>query len=170
MTQAVSGHVLTEGERAFVDRVAEYYFKNDGMSHDRGRVIGWLMICEPPQQRASELVETLQTPRETVDRIVEQLTPLLNEEGVFGREGALTDEDYTVWLRENRWAQTVEGIFASMPALHAILQQGVAALEGASEERRRRVENMERFVGYLSDEVPKMMARHAQRAQARSAD
>lgn len=155
--------VLTEGERSFVGKVADYYFANDGMERDRGRVIGWLMICDPWRQTASQLSATLEVPRETVDRIVQQITPLNDDKSVFAREGELTDPDYTVWMQENRWAPKIEKIFADLPALHKIITSGLEVIDGASDDRRRRLANMERFLGYVSAEVPRILARAAEK-------
>ncbi len=41
----------TDAEREFIDGVAAYYQMNDGMPLARGRLIGWLVICDPPTQR-----------------------------------------------------------------------------------------------------------------------
>ncbi len=42
---------LTESEKTFVEKVAQYYYENDGMPHERGRVVGYMMICDPGPRR-----------------------------------------------------------------------------------------------------------------------
>ena len=59
MTTEAIPTALTEGERSFVEKVAEYYYVNDGMPHDRGRVVGWLMICDPAEQTAEQIAKAL---------------------------------------------------------------------------------------------------------------
>ncbi|MGW6459245.1 hypothetical protein ACWF94_25530 [Streptomyces sp. NPDC055078] len=161
MGTTVEYPLLSDGERKFVDKVADYYAANDGMEHARGQVIGWLMICDPAGQTARQLSGTLGVPRETVDRIVQQITPLNDDKSVFAREGELTDTDYTVWMRENRWAPKIEKIFADLPALRRIIQSGLDEIGDAPAGRRRRLANMERFLGYMSTEIPGVLARAA---------
>ncbi|GGZ21303.1 hypothetical protein [Streptomyces poonensis] len=155
---------LTEGEKTFVEKVAQYYFENDGMPHERGRVVGYMMICEPAVQTADDIARTLAVPRAAIDRIVDQLTPENDPVSVFERNGAL-DENYTIRLRENSWAPKVRGIFSEFPDFHQIAAKGLAELkaDGASEERLRRLVNMERFLGFVSAEMPAILERYEKR-------
>ncbi|XMN05528.1 hypothetical protein ACK8N7_05535 [Streptomyces griseobrunneus] len=158
---------LTEGERTFVEKVAQYYFENDGMPHERGRVVGYMMICEPAAQAADDIAKDLGVPRAAIDRIVDQLTPENDPVSVFERSGALS-ENYTLQLRENSWAPKVRGIFSEFPDFHRIAAAGLAALQadGASEERLRRLANMERFLGFVSAEMPAILERYEKRTGA----
>jgi hypothetical protein len=159
---------LTEGERSFVEKVAEYYYVNDGMPRDRGRVVGWLMICDPAEQTAEQIAKALGVERPAVDRIVDQLTPENDPVSVFERTGAL-NEDYTVRLRENSWGPKVKGIFSEFPDFHRIALTGLTALRtvGATEERLGRLANMERFLGFVSAEMPAILLRYEARKAAR---
>ncbi|WP_033667812.1 hypothetical protein [Salinispora fenicalii] len=163
-TQAVTPP--TDEERAFVEEVAQYYYDNDGMPHDRGRVVGWLMICDPPRQAASQIVAALGVSREEVDRIVDQLTPDGDPVSVFERDGKLDEEDYVVWLRENSWGPKVMGIFAEFDDFHRVAAAGLDALRDEPEQRLRRLRNLERFLRFVSAEMPKILSRHEQRVAA----
>ncbi|MEU3252297.1 hypothetical protein [Streptomyces sp. NPDC006997] len=155
---------LSEGETAFVEKVAQYYFENDGMPHDRGRVVGYMMICDPPEQTAADIEKSLGVPRAAIDRIVDQLTPENDPVSVFERSGSL-DENYTIRLRENSWGPKVRGIFSEFPDFHRIAADGLTALrkENASDERLKRLANMERFLGFVSAEMPAILERYEQR-------
>lgn len=156
----------TNAERSFVEQVAQYYYDNDGMPHDRGRVVGWLMISDPPKQSATEIVAKLGVSRAEVDRIVDQLTPEGDPVSVFERSGELA-EDYVVWLRENSWGPKVKGIFSEFTDFHRVAAEGLKALSGASESRLARLRNLERFLRFVSTEMPKILERHEQRVAAR---
>lgn len=156
----------TELEMSFVEQVAQYYYDNDGMPHDRGRVVGWLMISDPPKQSASQIVAALGVLRAEVDRIVDQLTPDGDPVSVFERSGALT-EDYVVWLRENSWGPKVKGIFTEFTDFHRVAAEGLKALAGESAHRLGRLRNMERFLRFVSTEMPKILERHEQRVASR---
>ncbi|WP_431783030.1 hypothetical protein [Streptomyces chumphonensis] len=167
MTDATASARLDEGEKAFVEKVAQYYFENDGMPHDRGRVVGYMMICDPPVQSPAEIEKVLGVPRAAIDRIVDQLTPENDPVSVFERSGPL-DGDYTIRLRENSWGPKVRGIFAEFPDFHRVTERGLKELraEGASEERLVRLANMERFLRFVSGEMPAILDRYEQRGSA----
>ncbi|MEZ3181302.1 hypothetical protein KYY02_22205 [Streptomyces pimonensis] len=164
MTEQTAPAILPEGEQAFVEKVAQYYFENDGMPHDRGRVVGYMMICDPPEQTAADIEKVLGVPRAAIDRIVDQLTPENDPVSVFERTGSL-GENYTIRLRENSWGPKVRGIFSEFPDFHRIAADGLTALrsENVPEERLRRLANMERFLGFVSAEMPAILERYEQR-------
>ncbi|MEU9929973.1 hypothetical protein OH828_33920 [Streptomyces anulatus] len=161
---------LTESEKIFVEKVAQYYYENDGMPHERGRVVGYMMICDPAAQTADEISLMLGVERAAIDRIVDQLTPENDPVSVFERTGALS-ENYTLRLRENSWAPKVRGIFSEFPDFHRIAATGLRALraEGASDERLRRLANMERFLGFVSSEMPAILERYEKNRSSRNA-
>ncbi|MER6018491.1 hypothetical protein [Streptomyces anulatus] len=160
---------LTESEKTFVEKVAQYYYENDGMPHERGRVVGYMMICDPAAQTADEISLMLGVERAAIDRIVDQLTPENDPVSVFERTGALS-ENYTLRLRENSWAPKVRGIFSEFPDFHRIAATGLRALraEGASDERLRRLANMERFLGFVSSEMPAILERYEKNRSSRN--
>ncbi len=108
--------------------------------------------------------------RAAIDRIVDQLTPENDPVSVFERTGALS-ENYTLRLRENSWAPKVRGIFSEFPDFHRIAATGLQALraEGASDERLRRLANMERFLGFVSSEMPAILERYEKNRSSRNA-
>jgi hypothetical protein len=153
--------VLTDAERRFVDRVADYYHMNDGMPLDRGRVLGWLMICDPPQQRASHIAESLGAGRAEVDRIVDQLTATAERDyGVFERVEIPGTDDYRVRMIEGRWVQQIKRVFAGIPEFHEAVRFGLEAVADAPESRRRRLLNMDQMLSHLAVELPAIWARY----------
>ena len=50
---------MTDGESAFVEEMGQA-LASYGMTPMAGRMWGWLLICEPPEQTAADLAEALQ--------------------------------------------------------------------------------------------------------------
>ena len=40
---------------AWIEQVAEFFARQEGLPPITGRILGWLMICEPPEQSAAEI-------------------------------------------------------------------------------------------------------------------
>jgi DNA-binding transcriptional regulator GbsR (MarR family) len=63
---------VTPDEAEFVDRIG-LFFEMTGGSRTTGRVFGWLMICDPPQQSLTELAATLSVSKASVSTVARQL-------------------------------------------------------------------------------------------------
>ena len=63
---------MTPEEAEFVDRVG-LFLEMLGGSRTMGRVYGWLLICDPPQQSLSELAEALSVSKASVSTVARQL-------------------------------------------------------------------------------------------------
>jgi DNA-binding MarR family transcriptional regulator len=153
MTETLSTGIPA-AEREFVRRIGLYYEK-DGMAADRGEVIGWLVISDPPRQSASEIVTKLGISRETVDRVADQLVPA----GFLSRED-ISDDDYYLTLQDSAWPAVVQHTFASFPRFHQVMRDGLAALSGEDPRRLARLSNMERLFDYLARELPVLWQRY----------
>jgi DNA-binding MarR family transcriptional regulator len=64
--------VMSDGEAEFVDRMG-LFFETLGASRTMGRVYGWLMICDPPQQSLTELAAALSVSKASVSTVARQL-------------------------------------------------------------------------------------------------
>ncbi|MHC0432836.1 hypothetical protein ACX6XY_22070 [Streptomyces sp. O3] len=146
---------LSEGERDYVDRIAEHYRDTDKMAWDHGYLIGWLMISDPVEQSVEQLVKTLGVSRDAVDHIDRLLTP----PGVLTRR-ELSDGEYALTMTTDVWPNNVRQALLAMPNFHAVMRHGLEVLEDAPDERRRRLVNMEAFFRYLGRELPAVFDRY----------
>ncbi|TCO62958.1 GbsR/MarR family transcriptional regulator [Actinocrispum wychmicini] len=64
----------TADEFAFLDRVADFYAREYGYPPVAGRVLGYLLICQPPEQSIAELSEALFASRSAITGAVTLLT------------------------------------------------------------------------------------------------
>jgi hypothetical protein len=55
-----------DDEIAFTDRVAGFYAREYGFPPVAGRLLGYLLICQPPQRTIAELSEELQASRTAI--------------------------------------------------------------------------------------------------------
>jgi DNA-binding transcriptional regulator GbsR (MarR family) len=64
--------LMSPDEAQFVDRMG-LFFETLGGARTMGRVYGWLMICNPPQQLLSELASTLSVSKASISTVARQL-------------------------------------------------------------------------------------------------
>src|SRR5688572_16675440 len=63
---------MSPEEAEFVDRVG-LFFEMAGGPRTMGRVYGWLLICDPPQQSLTELAGALSVSKASVSTVARQL-------------------------------------------------------------------------------------------------
>ncbi|GCB52019.1 hypothetical protein [Streptomyces sp. NL15-2K] len=153
---------LTDAERIIVNGVADYYWQNDGMPHERGRVIGWLIISDPIEQTTAELMARLGTTREAIDRVADQLVPA---HVVLRRDVPGTDE-YALFMNNESWPNAVLDVFANIPEFDRILRDAQDTLKDEDPERRQRLDRTQHLFGFIAKEVPELLASYAAQEKA----
>jgi hypothetical protein len=118
----------------WVERLAKYCSDQDGVPLIAGRVLGWLMICDPPEQSAQQIATAIKASRASLSTNLR----LLNSVGFVH---ALTKPaTRTVYYRvdDDAWEKVVHRQIASLASLGKILQDG-AHLAGSSSDHAARI-------------------------------
>ena len=119
------------GEGEFVDRMG-LFFEQMGGPRTMGRVYGWLMICDPPNQSLTELATTLGVSKASVSTVIR----LLHEGGMVERLPSSS--------RQHHYRITPGGLTRVLQIQLPRMRVGVQAAEfGLSILDERRVEQRE---------------------------
>jgi DNA-binding transcriptional regulator GbsR (MarR family) len=149
-------------EHASAAHVAERRFAEEmgivgeqvGMPPMVARVLGWLLICDPPQQSISEMAAALGVSRASISiatRLLEaprwiRRTPVPGARGYY--------------------FEIVPDSFTHMPAaemfslLRRTLERGLEALPDPTSDRAARLREAHHFYAYVEREVPRMIERY----------
>lgn len=131
------------------------FWESQGMSRTAGRLLGWLMICEPPHQSAAELVSDLEISTGSVStqvRVLEQVAML--ERITFSNDRATYFR-----LRDHVWARLMEG---EMDRLQHLRKLAASAHNVVPIERSERVTELALVTEFFIDEWPNLLSRLAQ--------
>ena len=63
---------MSPEEAEFVDRMG-LFFELLGATRTMGRIYGWLLICDPPQQSLGQLAEALSVSKASISTVARQL-------------------------------------------------------------------------------------------------
>lgn len=148
-----SAQAPTDQELDFAERVGRYY-EHDGLPYPRGKVLGHLIVCDPPEQTAAEISEALGIDRKPIDRVSGQLAPA----HLLARR-ELDDGEYALRLGDEAWPQVVTHTFASWPALRDVLRRGLDQVPDEPAGRLERLVGIERMYSYLCDRMPAIVER-----------
>ncbi|HEY4279268.1 MAG TPA: MarR family transcriptional regulator [Conexibacter sp.] len=139
----------TEAELAYVNQVSRHYVRQYGFSPAFGRIAGWLLICDPPQQTASEIAEALGMSRSAVGSAIS----MLEKASAIERTRLSGERADRISLEKAFAAESLDSP-AEYGAMAALGRAGLALLRDASLERRARLIEMTAFADFLLERLP----------------
>jgi DNA-binding transcriptional regulator GbsR (MarR family) len=147
----------------FVEELGMQFELEAGAPRMVGRVLGWLLVCEPPEQSAAELAHTLQASKGSISTATRVLLRMGMVERVrirgerFDRFRALPEAwDDFLW-RDEQFAEP-----------RRVLRLGLEALAGEPSERRERLEQMDLIYAWWQRRLPQLREEYmAERAKAK---
>ncbi|MCP4806100.1 MAG: MarR family transcriptional regulator [Proteobacteria bacterium] len=120
-----------------------------------GRILGWLLICDPAQQSAAQIGDVLSASKASISTNARLLVQagLITRSAMPGKRGAHYQ------IREGCWSNVLEFKFAATTAFRKIAEDGLEAIGDASPERRARLEEVHSLYSFFERELPSMMER-----------
>ena len=139
-------------ERHFVEQVGLLYQEMGGPPI-WGRILGRLLVCDPPHQSLTELATYLESSKSAVSTATRQLhtARIIERVPVPGQRG-------TFWrLRENVWSGLMRRRIHFLTLMRDTAKQGLEVLADAPPERRRRLDEFHAFYAFMEQQIPKLI-------------
>lgn len=152
MFQYLLKHMKPE-QSEFVEESGRFW-ESLGMSRTAGRLIGWMMVCEPAHQSAAELVSALDISTGSVSTQVRMLEQL----GMIERVTFRGDRSTYFHLRDHVWARMMEGEVGRLENLRKFADSAQNVLPS---ERPDRVTELASVTEFFINEWPALLARFA---------
>jgi DNA-binding transcriptional regulator GbsR (MarR family) len=127
----------------FVDATGVWVSKSYGMPQMTGRVLGWLLVCEPVEQTAAQLAEALDASKGSISGA----TGMLVRTGLVDRLHVRGERADRFRLRPEAWDEQLRNQPATDEA-RVLMAQGLEALAGAPPARRARLEELDAFYAW----------------------
>lgn len=165
--------IATEQDRqAFIEEMG-LALEAFGMPRMAGRLLGALLVAEPPEQSADELAATLRASRGSISTT----TRLLEAPGLIERVSKPGERKVYWRNRPNAWVAAMERERDGMTGLRELAERGQALMAEADDDARRGIDDTVAFLSFWEremDHVLERWRRHrragAGRAQAASAE
>ncbi|HSJ56453.1 MAG TPA: MarR family transcriptional regulator [Anaerolineae bacterium] len=141
-------------EKHFVEDIS-LYFEQMGLPRMAGRILGVLLICDPPEQSLTDLCEILQASKSSVSTN----TRLLTEMDLIERVASPLPRQVSFRFKPGGWTVFVRQRLKLWASLHDIAEQGLALLQGrdaASDERLREAHDL---FSLIEEELPALLER-----------
>lgn len=139
------------------------FFEKIGLTRMAGRIIGWLLVSDPPHQTMGDLVDSLQASKSSISTSVRQLEQFALIQR-FTRPGERRDY---YRLAPDIWVWSFKARMHLIAEMRELAEHGLTLLDGEAPEHRRRLELMRDVHGYLEREFPKLLDGWEQEKQAK---
>ncbi|WP_410626600.1 GbsR/MarR family transcriptional regulator [Amycolatopsis sp. cmx-8-4] len=121
-------------EEAWIEQVSAFFARQEGLPPITGRILGWLMICEPAEQSAADIAAGIKASRASMTANIRSLTAT----GLVRRYTRAGDRTAYYRLDDQGWETAVRRRIEGMSAFEDVLHQGLD-LVGPDAERASRL-------------------------------
>lgn len=133
----------------FVEEVG-LMFELVGMPRMSGRIFGWLLISNPPQQSHTELAEVLQASKGSIST----MTRLLLQIGLIERISLPGDRRDYFQIKPNAWSQLSKQRMEQITAFRELAERGMDLMEDSPPHLKQRLKEMQDIHAFWERELP----------------
>jgi DNA-binding transcriptional regulator GbsR (MarR family) len=128
-------------------------FESMGLPRMAGRLLGWLLVCEPPHQSMSELTGALSASKASISNT----TRMLIEMGLIERI-SLPDYRHDHYrIKSGAWYQIVKRRAAQIAIIRRLAERGLALVEGEEPALKSRLAEMHDMYAFFEQQIPVLL-------------
>lgn len=146
----------------FVEEVG-LMFESVGLPRMAGRIFGWLLVSDPPQQSHNELAEMLQASKGSIST----MTRLLIQLSLIERISLPGDRRDYFQIKPHAWSQMTQQRLAQITAFRELAERGLLLMEDDAPHLQHRLQEMRDFHAFWERELPLINERWEQERQQR---
>ncbi|ADD44327.1 GbsR/MarR family transcriptional regulator [Stackebrandtia nassauensis] len=128
------------------------YMESKGLPRIPGRVLGWLLVCEPEHQSAEELAEALTTSRGSIS----MATQYLQRAGVVERYPVPGSRRIYYRIRPGFWLNEASEKAKVAEEAVKLAERGLSTMADSSEDSRARLRDMRDMYSFLATEYARI--------------
>jgi predicted transcriptional regulator len=129
----------------WVERVATFFAEHYGLPPITGRIVGWLMVCDPPEQSPAEIAEAIGASRASLTTNMR----LLIASGLVHRLTRSGGRTTYYRIDDDMWEKVIRRRIASMMSFGEIAKDAIGLL-GANNIRAARVRAAHDFFEWMA--------------------
>jgi DNA-binding transcriptional regulator GbsR (MarR family) len=139
---------------SYADEVGLWY-EELGAPRIWGRVLGWLLVCEPDLQSAEDLATALHVSKGSIS----MATKALIRAGMVERQTLRGDRRTYYRICPGAWTAVFEDQARTATQLRKLAERGLGLLNSEPIERRRRLEELRDLTAFYEQEAPALLER-----------
>ncbi len=120
-----------------------------------GKILGWLIICDPPEQSAADIALAVQASAGTVSTTTRTLVQaaMIEKVGLPGKRSAYFR------VKPGMWAQLMKARMARMHVMGQLADDGLELSPGPDGEPNDRLREIGSYVRFIEREFPALLDR-----------
>lgn len=122
------------------------FFDEHGLPRTEGRILGWLVVCDPPEQSADDLAVVLALSRGGVSMAMRMLV----RADAVERVSVPGSRKHFYRLRPGLWRREIERRVQEARRSRDLAAAGLERLGAAPEEQLRRLQDMREMYDFLA--------------------
>jgi hypothetical protein len=138
----------------YVEEVA-IGFERQGLFRMAGRVIGWLLVCDPPEQSFNQIAEALQASKGSISSAMKFLIP----SGIVERISRPGNRRDYYRCRPSAWFELARDQSGQYGQFRKLADRGLDLLHDQPAARQERLQAMRDFYAWLERELPALWER-----------
>ncbi len=147
-------------EKHFVEEVG-IFFEQSGLPRMAGRILGWLMISDPPHQTTDELTQSLLASKGSIST----MTRLLIRIGLIERLSLPGQRRDYFRIKVGAWHQMLKDGLIQTTAFRQLIERGLELIEDKAHFNRQWLEEMRDMYAFFEREFPTLLERWEQEHQ-----
>ncbi len=147
-------------ETHFIEEIG-LFFERLGLPRMSGRILGVLLICEPPAQSITDLSQKLNASKSSIS----VMTRLLAERGLIERVvSPIPRRDY-YRFKQGGWILYMRQWWGLMSALHRVTERGMELMDGKPPELKERLQEAHDMFSLVEQDLPALLDRLEKKEQ-----
>jgi DNA-binding transcriptional regulator GbsR (MarR family) len=151
-------------EKHFIEDIS-LFFEQMGMPRMGGRVLGVLLISDPPEQSINYVTEVLQASKSSISTT----TRLLTEMGLIERVASPVPRRVYFRFKPGGWVVFMRHRLRLFSALHQVAERGLELLQGQDAALLQRLEEAHDMFSLIEAELPALLDAVEAKRKAESA-
>ncbi len=141
-------------EKHFVEEVG-IFFEQSGLPRMAGRILGWLMISNPPHQTTGDLAEALLASKGSIST----MTRLLIRIGLIERLSLPGQRRDYFRIKGGACHQMIKDSLTQITVFRQLIERGLELIEDKARFNRQWLEEMRHMYIFFEREFPALMKR-----------
>jgi len=141
-------------EKHFVEDIC-LYFEQMGLPRMAGRVLGVLLISDPPAQSLTDLSEILQASKSSISTTTRLLTGM----GLIERAASPLPRQAYFQFKRGGWTVFIHQRLELWASLHQIAEHGLDLLQDRDPVLQERLQEAHDLFSLIEDELPALLER-----------
>lgn len=139
-------------QKHFIEDIS-LYLEQMGLPRMAGRVVGVLLIANPPEQSITDLAQVLQASKSAISTS----TRLLGEMGLIERAPSPRPRQVAFRFKPGGWLAFVRMQLRLMSMLHQVTEQGLEVLKEEPPQLRERLQEAHDMFSRIEEELPALL-------------